>query len=251
MLTELFNNVLIELEIYWSDYEFCRSRREQYQKKSRKWGFIMLELNEKNKDKKLNGKIYNYYYVKPTHPNVKQYYGKTYSDKYKCPYYQQDITNIYNYENKKYNKQDITDIKLLQNDSINEYINSSHTTEIRNMITAVSKDMNPNYNKQTGYIIRKRFLHKTLDYKQSNNSYYHPSNLKYWDKTTMKPSNRGLKSTNAYIYETYKGNPCGWTFNGISSDDLSKLCYDNGFKKVKGVRPQYGDYANWYLHILN
>jgi hypothetical protein len=245
-----FDEVLIELEIYWSDYEFCRSRREQYEKKSRKWGFVMLELKQLMKTKKLNGKIYNYYYIKPTHPDVKNYYGKTYSDRYKCPYYQRDITEIYNYENKKYYKMDKTDDRVLPFNCIYEYNNSSHPAEIRNMIKSISKDMKPDYNKQTGYIIRKRFLYKTLDYNLSNNSNHHPTNLKYWDKTTMKTSNRGLKATNAYTYENYDGNACGWTFGGISSDDISKLCCDNGYKKVKGVRPQYGDYANWYLHIL-
>ena len=50
----------------------------------------------------------------------------------------------------------------------------------------------------------------------------------------------------------------GWKFGGITADDLEYICLKNGFKvekemrkgKVKDIKYQYGEFADWFLHKL-
>jgi hypothetical protein len=71
-------------------------------------------------------------------------------------------------------------------------------------------------------------------------SYYDATNLKYWDKTTGKTSNKGLKAETSYTYTDGYGNSSGWTFGGIKAGDLCEVMKKNNIDS-KGMR--YGDMA--------
>jgi hypothetical protein len=71
-------------------------------------------------------------------------------------------------------------------------------------------------------------------------SYYDVTNLKGWDKTTGKTSNKGLKADTSYTYTDGYGNSSGWTFGGIKAGDLCEVMKKNNIDS-KGMR--YGDMA--------
>lgn len=113
------------------------------------------------------------------------------------------------------------------------------------------------------YLIKIRFEIGKMDFKQTPRPYYNPINLKWWDKTTMKTSNKGLKADTTYSWTDNDGTRGGWKFGGITSDDLENICITNGFilekeistnkngkERVKNIKPQYGHYADWFLHKL-
>ena len=108
-----------------------------------------------------------------------------------------------------------------------------------------------NYNKEKGITIKIRQRIKTLDYKASIIPNYSPINLKRWNKITKKSTNKGCVAVSAWShhYET-GGNRSGWTLDGFKAPDLEYFVIKNGFKKEKGKKYQYGDYAEWLLHTL-
>lgn len=92
-----------------------------------------------------------------------------------------------------------------------------------------------------------KVVYKTLNFSSSIIHYTSVLNLKHWSKTTKKPSNKGLTAKSAYTYTNYTGHVAGWTFGGITAEDLEMLCITNGMVKVKKQKYQYGDYAEWYI----
>jgi hypothetical protein len=88
----------------------------------------------------------------------------------------------------------------------------------------------------------------TMKYNTSRLSYYSVLNIKRWDKNTKKTSNKGLKADTTYSWTDGFGRG-GWTFGGLDASNMEDICLKNGFKKEKGKKYQYGDYAEWYLSI--
>lgn len=257
-----FDDVIEEIEIDACDYEFRRSTRELYEKKSRKMGFLMLELRDYLKKYKntygnivFTGNIYEYCYIRKTNDKAKKYYkdvGSYYIGKLilKENYSIKYFINLYNLRKEKENK--ITELEPHMDENfIDEYFRNGVGVKDKSNMISYLNDYYDKYNEELGYVIRKKYIHKTLDYKGYVSGYYNPRNLKYWDKTSMITSNKGLKAISIWTYadKNYKcrGN---WRFGGITAGDLEIFCKINGFKKEKGKKYQYGDYANWFLHIL-
>lgn len=106
----------------------------------------------------------------------------------------------------------------------------------------------------------------TIFYNKNVRHFLHPTNLKYWDKTTKKTSNRGLKADHYRNYYSYDGKERtnGWSFGGIKIDDIKDFCRNNGYKTfdknglIKDEKTlnkeykkyTYGDMADWILHTL-
>jgi len=240
-----------------------------------KWfNIVLIELRQKLNSmmyeygKRLNyptykGEMYCYKYVLPSYIKVKWYFKNEYdispvyrlfensfTDHIKHPivsyFIKTCIKDIYDWD---YDYSDITIHKIKQ---ILKYkINSTETYNER-----VYKKLNEKYNNINDihssikdYLIKIRIKIGSMDLKKTQRHYYSPLNLKYWDKTTLKTSNKGLKADTTYSWsdEYSRG---GWTFGGITSNDLEKCCVYNGFIKEKKKKYQYGDYANWYLYKL-
>jgi hypothetical protein len=93
--------------------------------------------------------------------------------------------------------------------------------------------------------MRKTF--KQMDYSSTPKYHYNAKNIKFWDKKTQKPNNKGLEAdrTFNYIYER------GWKLNGITLDEIKVFCHSNGLDKKISKNYKYGDYANWILKDLN
>jgi len=109
-------------------------------------------------------------------------------------------------------------------------------------------------------VVRIRVVDSNIDYQATVQSFYNARNLKYWDKTTGKTNNKGLKATHYRTYHYDTDRPCGWKFGGITADDMKEFCRTNGYKTgtVKDVKTftklykthTYGDMANWILKTL-
>ena len=95
--------------------------------------------------------------------------------------------------------------------------------------------------------IKMRKTFKQMDYSSTPIYHYSAKNIKFWDKKTQKPSNKGLEidRTFNYIYER------GWKLNGITLDEIKVFCHSNGLDKKISKNYKYGDYANWILKDLN
>jgi hypothetical protein len=89
-----------------------------------------------------------------------------------------------------------------------------------------------------------------MDLKKTPRQYYNPLNLKWWDKTTKKTSNKGLKADTTYSWSYGSGERGGWVFGGLTADDMEKFAMRNGFKFEKGEKYYYGHFAEWFLHTL-
>jgi hypothetical protein len=99
-----------------------------------------------------------------------------------------------------------------------------------------------------GYIKRVRYVIGNMKYNTSNFHYLSVLNLKHYDPKTKKTSNKGLKADTTYSWsDDY--NRGGWVFGGLKAGSLENICELNGFKKEKGKKYQYGDFAEWYMKI--
>ena len=83
--------------------------------------------------------------------------------------------------------------------------------------------------------------------------HYNAKKIKFWDKETKKPTNRGLEADHTFHYindETYIR---GQKFNGIRLDKIKLFCQTNGLEldKQNLKNSKYGDYANWIFKTLN
>jgi hypothetical protein len=264
LFKEKFFYVLQELEIDASDYEYRRAKREQYEKKHRQYGFLRLELlnyikskiplYKKENEPRYTGNVYGYEYIRKTNP--------------KCKYYNKILdSNLYSQINamliladkdakcdfiKKYNAFHKCLIPITE---LEPYMNAEFIRDfIRNPQVKYRFDdwrkETSDYKDIQGFDVKIKKIVKKLDYSQSYQSYFSISNLKYWNKHTHKTSNKGLTAFNMWSYENENHRRAGWSFGGIKVGCLEDLCINNGFKKEKGTKYQYGDYAEWYLHIL-
>jgi hypothetical protein len=236
----MFDFVIQEMEIDFSDYEYRRNLRENYEKRSRKWGFIMLELKQHFiKNPKLTGNVYEYRYIHHLHD--KHIIEKEWRAKWKDPYVLIQLTRIYNMFKK--NEED-KKIMLTPDDSQKEYSNLKKIYDMDDV--DVDKTYFSNYNKENGITIKIRQRIKTLDYKASIIFDYSAINLKRWNKITKKTTNKGCVAVSAWSWTDRKG----WTLDGFTAPDLKWFVKQNGFKEEKGKKYQYGDYAEWLLHTL-
>lgn len=96
----------------------------------------------------------------------------------------------------------------------------------------------------------KRCVVKTMDLTKTPRDYYSVLNVKHWDATTKKTSNKGLVADTTYSYSADSGCRGGWTFGGLEAHSLKDMAILNGFPVVKKVKYQYGDYALWILKTL-
>lgn len=108
---------------------------------------------------------------------------------------------------------------------------------------------NKKYDEKNGFVIKIRVVEKTLNYAGLNRRYYDATNIKHFDPTTFKTSNKGLKADTTWTYTT-NDRTAGWTFGGIDAKDMERFAVKNGFKKEKGEKYVYGDYAIWILRTL-
>jgi hypothetical protein len=98
------------------------------------------------------------------------------------------------------------------------------------------------------YIKRVKYVIGTMKYNTSKFDYFSVLNIKHYDPKTKKTSNKGLKAYTTYSWsDNY--NRGGWTFGGLKACSLENICIANGFKKEKGKKYQYGDFAEWYMKI--
>jgi len=234
---------MIELKQYLSDREF---------------------FNTSFHKSKETGYIYEYKYVLPTHAKIREYKkGLTYNER--------NIKAWSVIENKIVKQKDPLYIELVSH-FINVYYNTPHTELTKEIIDSLNKEqkdeitkclfdgerkkytkkMRPMFNK---YAVKKRFVLKTKKYNTLDRSENSIIFLKSWSKITKKTSNKGLKAIVGDIDTNYKGNSCGWTFEGyIDLDQIKWLCYTNGLpekdSKGKQIKYLYGDYAEWLLHTL-
>ena len=86
----------------------------------------------------------------------------------------------------------------------------------------------------------KKVVMGSLDLKASMKTKHDASNLKRWDVTTSKTSNRGLTANTSYIYSDDYKNYHSWTFGGIKSGDLEIIMKKNNIN-YKGMK--YGEMA--------
>ena len=111
-------------------------------------------------------------------------------------------------------------------------------------------------------VVKIRIVNSRIDYQKIVRSFLDARNLKYWDKTTNKTSNKGLKAFHYREYYDYDGNTKKeWVFGGIKIEDLKEFCMNNNYQTVdkNGKRKDnkiitkeyknhlYGILANWVL----
>jgi hypothetical protein len=262
-----FDDVIEEIEIDAGDYEFRRSKKEQYQKRHRRYGFLKLDLlnyikrfqskyNWEDKEIIYKGRVYKDVYLRRLNDKVMSYYPSVKQGSY-CnrngrmvladPNAKKYFINKYNIKNK---ENQITELSPEMDEQfITKFIYDYREYGGGFRFEEWRKEVSEKYNEEAGFVVKVRMVYKTLDYNGLMRRYWSPSNLKYWDKNNMKTSNRGLKADTTWSYSNkdYRG---GWTFGGITANDIENFCVRNGFKKEKGKKYQYGDYANWFLHIL-
>lgn len=245
---------------------------------------VLIELKEKltlkryshnglKDSPKYDGKMYEYHYVLPSHRRVKYYFDKPNTNKKSYCLFENEIFEYIKHPVVSYairssikdvygwdiNKTDETTIKEIKDvlKSNKKYTNYYYKDVLNDKL--YKEKYNPKYVPPNvkPYLIKMRFETGKMDLTKTPRTYYNPKNLKYWDKTTLKTSNKGLKADTTY---SWSGDGCrgGWTFGGITADDLESICILNGFKiekemrkgKEKDKKYQYGDFANWYLHKL-
>jgi hypothetical protein len=119
----------------------------------------------------------------------------------------------------------------------------------RNEWKEFRNEISNKYDEKNGYVIKIRVVEKTLDYSGLNRRYYDATNIKHFDPNTFKTSNKGLKADTTWTYST-GDRSAGWTFGGIDAKDIERFAVKNGFKKEKGEKYVYGDYAIWILRTL-
>ena len=90
---------------------------------------------------------------------------------------------------------------------------------------------------------------KKLDYSKSYVGYYSVLNLKYYDKITKKPTNKGLKANGIWTYEDNEKRKTHWTFGGFKVENLRLICVINGYDNKKAKKDQYGVLAEWYIKL--
>lgn len=274
------------------DYYLRRKVIEEFkskQVKSVNWfNIVLIELKRKlilkrysysglSDTPKYDGKMYKYDYVMPSHKKIRYYFDNPETNKKAYTLFDNmiieyikhpvisyciktTISDIYNWDINDLSDTTINQIKDILKTK-KKWTDKTYKEILCNKLYKEKyniKDV-PDYMKSR--LIKIRFEIGKMDLKQSPVYYYNPKNLKYWDKKTMKTSNKGLKADTTYSWsDDYSRG--GWTFGGISADDLERICVINGFKiekeiriknekeKLKNKKYKYGEFANWFLHTL-
>ena len=167
------------------------------------------------------------------------------------------IEDIYNWNDNDYSEKTINEIKEILKQHIgyskeaSQYFDYDYNKRIYLKLNKTYDETDLRYMSTflVDNLIQIRVKIGSMNLTKTQMHYYSPSNLKHWSKTTLKPSNKGLIADTTYSWTEHWGRG-GWTFGGITAEDLENLCIENGFKKEKKKKYQYGDYANWYLHKL-
>jgi len=257
-----FALVMEELEIEMGDAMYRRRLREQYNKRHYYWAFLRLELHTYFLPKKYettqpdfpehSGCIYATVYIKPYSKLIPLTKEKRCELIMKCPVARHHMIDYYNRHHKL--KGDKLKTKITDEEMATELnaqywaMGSELKYEADNFITESSYNAMKHSSVYSPYIIKKRILRKTMNYKLTPRKYGDALNLKHWSKTTKNPTNKGLKADTTYTY--HNGSVKGWTFGGWDADSLKKFAKVNGFVFEKGKKYQYGDYAKWVLHTL-
>jgi hypothetical protein len=258
-------------------YLFLRLELFEYLKRYRS------KYNYDDKDLVYKGKIYRTMYCRRLNDKVNNYYN---IDNKKIDYQQQtdykiridkSATDWYiGFNNRKRQKlisgglaEPITELKtpltkeeweaLLPTGSNQRYEDRYERFELKDFINRQTggnqewndfrNDTNKKYDEKNGFVIKIRVVEKTLDYAGLNRRYYDATNIKHFDPTTFKTSNKGLKADTTWTY-TSGDRTAGWTFGGIDAKDMERFAVKNGFKKEKNEKYVYGDYAIWILRTL-
>ena len=218
-----------------------------------KYDYIMIDFKrfmkyklyiEETDEPKYNGKCYNFKWIKILHQKV---CGCIYSQYFDV----KDRLNVYEWEKH----------KIIEEYYKRECPNYKNEKDLDNWL---SKDWSSNMKILTNYlntykdkpnelnILKIRKAYKTMNYLKTPKYHYDATNIKFFDKETKKPNNRGLEADKSYIYYDDETNHLkGWKFNGITVDEIKIFCYNNGLNKKLSKHYKYGDYANWILKTLD
>jgi hypothetical protein len=100
----------------------------------------------------------------------------------------------------------------------------------------------------------RRVVRRTLNYENTPFKYESVLNYKKWDKITKKTSLKGLKANTTWTWtepkrdgEEGRARTGGWTFGGFCANSIEYNAVENGFKKKKGQKYNYGDFAEFLM----
>lgn len=240
--------IINELKIYQEE------NKNKYDSFRIKYKYMMIDFKLSMKYKlliqdfeepKYKGYCYNIFYVKRTNDNVLDVCGCKYFRNFKPLSYQEEYIKFREIE--EYYKIQCPDYK--DEGKLYKWLSNDDYKE-RNKL---DKYFNSESNKPTELnTIKMRKPFKQMDYSANPKYHYNAKNIKFWDKKTKKPSNRGLEADHTFSYINDDTNHTrGWKFNGITLDEIKTFCHTNGLDKITSKNYKYGDYANWILKILN
>lgn len=212
----------------------------------RNWfSIVLLELKQKMKTHKIQGKMYENHYVFLTHSKIKNYFDNPQSiTKQKIGRFQD--WNIKDFIDHPIIKHCIKPLLKPGQDAITYIEDFDNRKILLEQLSSVPllrflpEDLKP-------YMIKIRLHIGTMDLQKTKIPYLSIFNFKQWDKTTKKTSNKGLKADTTYTWN-WNGTPRGWKFGGLPADSIAVLCRKNGFIEDK-KKYNYGDYAEWYLKL--
>jgi hypothetical protein len=225
--------------------------------KPRNWfAIVLLELKQKMKKYKNTGKMYKYEYVFATHPRIRSYLDFIKPNKYSKKVYQFNSSLLTEFTDHPIVKYCVESYYLK---TYAKWENIEPSTKILDDCVGredIFKYMNePQHYKSVPedlrkYLIKIRLPIGSMDLTLTPTPYYSIINLKHWNKTTKKTSNKGLRADHTYSWVSESGYRWGgWRFGGISADDLWAICKKNGFVEEKKKKYNYGDYAEWYMKL--
>jgi len=217
------------------------------------------------------GEMYCYKYVLPSYRGVKWYFKKEGAIKNNYQFCESDIMDYikhpivsyivktcikekydwdYNYRYQTIHKiKEILTQHIGYSKETSKYFDYTYQEQVYKTLNEKYNNINDIHPSIKDYLIKIKCKVGSMDLTKTQRHYFNPLNLKFWDKTTLKTSNKGLKADTTYSWTEEWGRG-GWKFGGITADELEHICIINGFKKEKKKKYQYGDYANWYLHNL-
>lgn len=250
--------VLRRLIDYYNRREVIRQLKNTPAKKIDFFKIVLIELKQK---------MYNMVNFFPYKLDYPRYKGKMYSTRYVLPSHEMMArkegdranSNIAIYKIPTYNVCHHLEHPIVKAiiDDLNKGKVPNKTYWDKNQQLILHKLKKDFYNpKDTQpsllpYLIKVKAHIGTMDYAKSRRPYESPLNIKKYNQTTGKTSNKGLKAVDWDTY-SYVNGWCvhrQWSFGGITCDDIERLCVDNGLKKKKGKKYQYGDYAKFYMSL--
>lgn len=229
---------------------------------------VLLELKERNKkapkdyytkEPKYDGKMYEYRWVYYSNLRIKNLVRFSYCD-YEELLKKEEPIVVWAFDKVEKNypfKKDAPHTKwrdALRDKRLSWFLNDGAYESFERQVSDVLQrkitvNEMKNVPKENNFKMYKiRFEIGKMKYNTIRFDYYSVLNIKRWDKNTKKTSNKGLKADTTYSWSDWYGRG-GWTFNGLDASHMEAICLKNGFKKEKGKKYNYGDYAEWYLSI--